>query len=42
MHHEYPVLTKKGGLVRIMTHVQEFPWDEIKCEVADKLYMANI
>ena len=34
MHHEYLVL-RKGALVRIMTHVREFLWDKIKCEVAD-------
>ena len=41
MHHEYSVLTKKGALVRIMMHAQEFPWDKIKCEVVDKLCMAS-
>ena len=41
MHHEYPVLTRKGALVRTMTHAQEFPRDKIKCEAADKLCMAS-
>ena len=41
MHHEYPVLTRKGALVRIMMHTQEFPWDKIKCEVSDKQCMAS-
>ena len=41
MHHEYPVLTRKGALVRIMMHAQKFLPDKIKYEVSDKQCMAS-
>ena len=41
MHHKYPVLTRKGALVRTTMHAQEFPRNKIKYEVTNKLCMAS-